>query len=123
MLAAQTGAPYKPDPQSPSTATRDLFGIVSAAASAISHGCGFNPLNQVKRLLAQPITSFSSNFASSPPVAVGAVLLAAAARFASTLCKNEANPSSGAASTPGTSSASSMAFMAFCNSSIATAAS
>src|SRR5689334_8998730 len=100
MLAAHTGAPYKPDPQSPRTATREVLGIASAEAGAICHSCGFNPLNQVNKLLAQPITSCSSNWASRPPVDVGEVFLAAVARFASTLCKNEANPSSGAASTP-----------------------
>src|SRR2546421_8431118 len=123
MLDAHTGAPYKPDPQSPKTATRDLFGIASAEAGAVCHWWGFKPLNHVKRLLAHPSTSCSSNCASNAPAAPGPILLISADRLASTLCKTDANPSSGAARMPGTCSASSIAFMALDNSSIAAAAS
>src|SRR5437868_7545713 len=102
MLDAHTGAPYKPDPQSPKTATREAFGIAAAAAGAVCHLWGRNFLYQVNKLLAHPSTSCSSNCASNSPEAPAATLFALSDFCAIRLCRTDANPSSGAARTPGT---------------------
>src|SRR2546429_9494263 len=102
MLDAHTGAPYKPDPQSPSMATRTLSAIGSAEAGAVCHLCGRNFLYQVNKLLAHPSTSCSSNCASNSPEAPAATLFALTDFCAIRLCRTDANPSSGAAKTPGT---------------------